>query len=110
MYNVIIMMYIVRERSIDMTKKIILDAYEQDIEDNYESLQPTPNMEEEMARLMKAAKLHSKRKKSITLRVHETDLEAMRLKASRLGIAYQTYINILIHKDATQGAMPICCV
>ena len=53
--------------------------------------------------LVHAAKLHAKIKKSITLRVHEIDLEAMRLKASRLGIPYQTYINMLIHKDAAKG-------
>ena len=59
-----------------MAKKLVLDEYEQEIEDNIES---------------------------ITLRVHERDLEAMRLKASRLGVPYQTYINMLIHRDASSG-------
>lgn len=84
-----------------MRKKIVLDEYEQDIEDNFELLNSVPNMAEEIARIQNAAATHVKRKKSITLRVHEMDLEAMRIKASKLGIPYQTYINMLIHKDAS---------
>ena len=86
-----------------MAKKLVLDEYEQEIEDNIETQQPIENMDQEVAMLVKAAKMHNKIKKSITLRVHERDLEAMRLKASRLGVPYQTYINMLIHRDASSG-------
>ena len=41
-----------------------------------------------------------KRKKSITIRISEIDLEAMQIKASNLGVPYQTDINMLIHNDA----------
>jgi predicted DNA binding CopG/RHH family protein len=78
-----------------------LDEYEQEIEDNFEKLKPAKNEKELMALLVKAAKEHSARRKSITIRVHEMDLEAMRIKASKVGVPYQTYINMLIHKDAT---------
>jgi predicted DNA binding CopG/RHH family protein len=84
-----------------MTKKVPLDEFEQDIENNFESLRTIKNLKSEMDLIKKAASSHSKRKKSITLRVHEMDLETMKIKASKLGIPYQTYINILIHKDAT---------
>lgn len=84
-----------------MSKKIHLDEFEQDIEDNLESSHPILNMEAEMAVMKKTASLHAKRKKSITLRVYETDLEIMKIKASKLGIPYQTYINMLIHRDST---------
>jgi predicted DNA binding CopG/RHH family protein len=84
-----------------MDKNINLDVFEQDLETHFESLTPVLNRDFEMEIIRNAASIHSKRKKSITLRVHEMDLEIMRLKASKLGIPYQTYINMLIHKDAT---------
>lgn len=84
-----------------MSRKIQLDDFEQDIEDNFENLEPIPNVDSEMDSIQKAASLHSKRKKSITLRVREIDLEIMKINASKLGVPYQTYINMLIHKDAT---------
>lgn len=83
-----------------MSKKEKLDDFEQDIEDNFESLNETSDMKAEMLAIKNAALSHSRRKKSITLRVHEIDLEVMRIKASKLGVPYQTYINMLIHKDA----------
>jgi predicted DNA binding CopG/RHH family protein len=86
-----------------MKKKIILDNFEQDIENNLESLSSVSNLKEEMLLIKKAAINHIKRKKSITLRISEMDLEAMKIKASRLGVPYQTYINILVHKDATSN-------
>jgi predicted DNA binding CopG/RHH family protein len=82
-----------------MNQRVRLDKFEQDIENNFKDMLPVPKMEVEMAVIKDAAVLHSKRKKSITLRVQESDLEVMRIKAARLGIPYQTYINILIHKD-----------
>lgn len=84
-----------------MPKKIILDKYEQDIEDNVEKLLDLADPLHEIKMLKEAARRHSTRKKSITLRIHERDLEAIRLKASRTGVPYQTYINMLIHRDVS---------
>jgi len=81
----------------------VLDEYEQDIEDNFEKLQPIDDLNKRMFELKQAAKDYIQRKSSITIRVNERDLEAMRIKASKLGIPYQTYINMLIHKDAISG-------
>lgn len=81
----------------------ILDENEQDIEDNFENLQPVENLEQRMLELKQASQKYLQNKQSITIRVNEKDLEAMRIKASKLGIPYQTYINMLIHKDATSG-------
>jgi len=83
-----------------MSKRIVLDKFEQDIEDNFESLKSSKNLVREKALIQRAAKNHIKRKRSITIRISEMDLEAMQIKASKLGIPYQTYINMLIHKDA----------
>ena len=86
-----------------MAKKLVLDEYEQEIEDNFEKHKPLKNREERMSMIVEAAKRHVHAKKSITLRVREHDLEVMRLRAARLGVPYQTYINMLIHKDALSG-------
>ncbi|WP_341793939.1 MULTISPECIES: CopG family antitoxin [unclassified Rickettsia] len=81
--------------------KYKLDAYEQDIEDNYEKME-IRNDAKEREMIMQAAKEHVVRKKSITIRVAEHDIEAMKFKASKKGIPYQTYINMLIHLDAAK--------
>ena len=82
-------------------KKIKLDPYEQDIENHLEKSPRIKGEDKLKADLMKAAKKHLVNKKPITIRVHLHDIEAIKIKASKLGIPYQTYINILIHKDAT---------
>ncbi len=86
-----------------MRKKVSLDEFEQEIENNLESMQPIPDMEAEITLLKKAAKRYMKTKKLVTIRIHEADLEAMQIKASKLGIPYQTYINMVLHKDAITG-------
>ena len=82
-----------------MTKK--LDNYEQEIEENFES-QESVLEEFNLQNLQKAAKVHLNSKKSITIRVSLRDIEAIKIKASKLGLAYQTYLNMLIHKEATK--------
>lgn len=37
--------------------------------------------------------------KPITIRVSKHDLDVVKIKASKLGIPYQTYIKMLIHRD-----------
>lgn len=80
-----------------------LDEYEQELEDNFELCKRLEPAEEKaaIATLVAAAKNHIATKKAITIRVSHHDLEVMRLKASRLGVPYQTYINMVIHKDAS---------
>jgi predicted DNA binding CopG/RHH family protein len=43
----------------------------------------------------------SSRRKAISIRLLRSDIEAIKIKAEKLGVGYQTYINILIHRDAT---------
>jgi predicted DNA binding CopG/RHH family protein len=73
------------------------------IEDNFELLRPEPNAQKLMSEIRKAAVAHMKRKKAITIRIHEIDLESMKIKASKLGVPYQTYINMLIRRDAERS-------
>ena len=84
-------------------KQLILDEYETDIENDFELLKPIDNIKEEVTLLQQAAKNHKRKKKSITIRINELALKAVQLKASKLGIPYQTYINVLIHKSVKSG-------
>lgn len=81
----------------------VLDEYEQDIENNIDALKDIENLEDRLLKLGLASKEYLQNKQSITIRVNEKDLEAMRIKASKIGVPYQTYINMLIHKDAVNG-------
>lgn len=77
-----------------------LDSYEQEIEDTLDSVKPLTNQKELSATLKKAAKKHIQNKKPITIRLSIEDLEAIKIKASKCGLPYQTYLNMIIHKDA----------
>ena len=79
----------------------ILDKYEQNIEDSFNA-QKSIKTKSLVDNLKIAATKHLKSKKSITIRVANHDLEAIKLKASKMGLAYQTYINMLIHHDASK--------
>ncbi len=80
--------------------KLELDQYEQDIEDNFER-HPIINDKDYMNQLRKAAIEHQK-KQSITIRITNNDLDSIKLKASKKGIEYQTYINMIINKEKTK--------
>lgn len=40
------------------------------------------------------------RRKPVSIRILTSDIDAIKSKAAKLGVPYQTYINILIHRDA----------
>jgi predicted DNA binding CopG/RHH family protein len=80
---------------------IKLDNYEKDIEDNFDRQESITDIY--LLEVFKdSAAQHLKKKKVITIRVSNSDLEAIKIKASKVGLAYQTYINSLIHQDATK--------
>ncbi|WP_085065594.1 CopG family antitoxin [Rickettsia peacockii] len=80
---------------------IKLDSYEQDIEDNFEKQQKIDDRSA-IALLQKFAKAHLSKKRSVTIRIAEHDIEAIKIKASTHGLPYQTYLNMLIHSDTTK--------
>ena len=83
-----------------MKKKVVLDAYEQEIEDNLEKAKPSKNEKKHIAMLKEAAKNYMAQKQPITIRVNNDDITAIKAKAAKVGIPYQTYLNIIIHKEA----------
>lgn len=84
-----------------MSKKYELDIEEKTLEEQYESLKPAKDKQKLVGDLTHAARRHVQNKKPITIRLSVQDLEAIKIKASRCGLPYQTYLNMLIHKDAT---------
>lgn len=83
-----------------MKKKIKLDAYELEIEKNLHKAKPAKNQKKLRKEIVEAAKEYVATRQSITIRVMNSDIAAIKIKAAKMGIPYQTYINILIHRDA----------
>jgi len=83
-----------------MKKKIKLDAYEREIEKNFGKGKPVKNPKKTREMLMEAAKNYVAERQSITIRLQKSDLEAIKNKAAKMGVPYQTYLNIVIHRDA----------
>lgn len=81
-----------------MNKKYTLDAYEQDIDENFDK---HVSRQKKIKFMEEVAKSHVKNRRPITLRVAVTDIEAIKVKASKCGLPYQTYLNMIIHRDAT---------
>lgn len=83
-------------------KNLVLDEYEQEIEDALDrgEFVSDPNFEETKKMFEEAAKRHIElqKSKSITLRIKNEELIKVKAKAKRKGIAYQTLINLLIRQ------------
>jgi len=77
-----------------------LNNYEKDIDDNFSKQKSIGDIKIQIERLKQSATNHLKTKRPVTIRIANNDLEAIKLKASKSGVAYQTYINMIIHKEA----------
>jgi len=83
-------------------KKIKLTKYEQWIEDHADEFVPLKG--EEYKRIMEA--LERRRKDTVlNIRVSSYDLNAIKEKARKMGIKYQSYISEVLHRaaDAARG-------
>jgi predicted DNA binding CopG/RHH family protein len=84
-----------------------LDSYEKDLLDAVEEsndFASVPIGEERMALLKSAAKRKIESletKKQISLKIRESDLSLIKLKAKEVSIPYQNIIQALLHKYAT---------
>lgn len=79
--------------------KIILDDYEREILDAYESGKLVPSESE--TDFQTIAKNTLKKNRKINIRISENDLSALQRKAAREGIPYQTLIGSILHKYAS---------
>jgi predicted DNA binding CopG/RHH family protein len=80
-----------------------LSDYEQDIVENLEKATSYSEKEksEKLAKYSKAASNYMKKGKRITIRVYESDLDKLRLKAAQKGLPYQTLVTSILHQYAT---------
>ena len=94
-----------KKAKFDPFKNLVLDKYEQEIEDAIEAgdFVPVPNQAKEMAMLKKAAentlKL-MKKDENINIRVSYQTKQALRDKAAKLGLRYQTLAGSILHQYA----------
>jgi predicted DNA binding CopG/RHH family protein len=83
---------------------LILDEEEQEIEKALESGEfvSDPNFKESKKVIEKAAKqyIELNRTKPITIRIKQTDLIKIKVKADRNGLPYQTMLSALLHDFA----------
>ena len=78
--------------------KIILDDFEQSIEDNAEKFVPLSDAEKTKVDAIIDA---SNKTKNINIRISAFDLEKVRQRSKEEGIPYQTLISSVIHKYTT---------
>ena len=98
-HQVEIILYILRR-----TMQVKLDNYEKDIDDNFFKQESIPNSKIQIDSFKQSAIKHLKTKRPVTIRIANNDLEAIKIKASKSGVAYQTYINMIIHKEAVKSS------
>ncbi|WP_445366825.1 hypothetical protein ACH5Y9_16200 [Methylomonas sp. BW4-1] len=81
-----------------MMTKLNLDAFEQDILDSVENdeWRSKGNIQERLVELQDFLK-HEK-KKSVSIRLSENDLYALKKKGLENGVPYQNIIQILVHQ------------
>lgn len=90
-----------KSKKFDPFKNLVLDEYEQEIEDALERGEfiSDPNFKETKKIFEEAARRHIElqESKSITLRIKKKDLIQLKARAARNNIPYQTLINLLIN-------------
>jgi predicted DNA binding CopG/RHH family protein len=81
----------------------MLDEYEQEIEDNMSLAESLDAADEKifMAQLVDIGKAHNDARTKINLSLRTSDVKAIQHRANKLGIDYQTYLYMLVHKHAT---------
>lgn len=90
-----------KKKTFDPFKNLVLDEYEQDIEDHIEEFEPIPNMEAEIKKHTMYAREYLKKQKRITVRVNQADLDTIKQKAIENNLPYQSLINTLLHHYAS---------
>jgi len=78
-----------------MNKKIKLDDFEQDIENNSENYVPVSNFKKKK---IESIIREAKKSKNINIRINNYDLELVKKRAKEEGIPYQTLVSSIIHK------------
>lgn len=92
------------KKKFDPFKNLVLDEYEQEIEDNLpDILDMTPLPKKELNRLSRMAKdtlLDLKKDKNMNIRVSKVTIDKLKKKAAKLGLGYQTMVGSILHQFA----------
>lgn len=82
-----------------MQKTIILDEYEKEILDAYENgkLKPSKSRSDYQS----IARDTMRKNRKINIRISDNDLSALKRRAAREGIPYQTLVGSVLHKFAS---------
>jgi predicted DNA binding CopG/RHH family protein len=83
--------------------QVKLDNYEKDIDNNFFKQESITNSKIQIDSFKQSAIKQRKTKSPVTIRIANNSLEAIKIKASKSGVAYQTYINMIIHKEAIKS-------
>ncbi|MCD4721421.1 MAG: hypothetical protein K8S13_16405 [Desulfobacula sp.] len=83
----------------EKTKKLLLDEYESEILEAYESGKLVPS--ESGIDFQAIARNTIKKNQKINIRIADNDLAALKRRAAREGIPYQTLIRSVLHKYAS---------
>ena len=75
----------------------LLDFVENQIPDSI------PNLSKEVEQLKNAVKAKNSKRKSISLRLLENDLEKIKTEAIKVGLPYQTLISSIVHQYVNGG-------
>ena len=84
-------------------KNLVLDEYEQEIEDALDSgkLKPEPLSKKMIEKYSQMAKESLAKKKNINIRINLTTYLGLKKKAAKLGLPYQTLAGSILHQYAT---------
>jgi predicted DNA binding CopG/RHH family protein len=89
----------------DPFKNLVLDEYEQEIEDSLpENPEIIPIPPKRLRELQKAAELtlvRIKKTKNINLRLSEDTVSNLKIRAAQLGLRYQTLAGSVLHRYAS---------
>jgi len=79
-------------------KEVKLSKFEQEIEDAAELMVPITGEKKEKLDAIIASAAEKRKKKSISIRISEHDLNRIKEQSAAEGIPYQTLITSIIHK------------
>jgi predicted DNA binding CopG/RHH family protein len=86
----------------DPFKNLILDSYEQEIEDaiNDGTIKPLKISKQLSEKYAAMAKEDLAKNKNINIRISNRTLSSLKTKAARLGLGYQTLVGSILHQYA----------
>lgn len=91
-----------KKQSFNPFKNLVLDKYEQEIEDalNNGKMKPVPASKKLIEKYAAIAKASLAKKKNINLRININTYLGLKKKAAKLGLPYQTLAGSILHQYA----------